>query len=205
MVMKIAPERTLNSFNKETNALALALGYRDKATYLHSFRVAELAIEIGLKCGLSGKQLEILQKSAIFHDVGNVGIPDTILIKPAKLNKVEFSSIRLHTEIGEHILEAANFEGCDDVAHIIRHHHEFFDGSGYPDGLVGPEIPVYSRIIGIADSYDAMAYPRIYSLAKSHRQIMEILFQESGVKHDPYFLEMFSHIIDGSHYKARIA
>jgi HD-GYP domain-containing protein (c-di-GMP phosphodiesterase class II) len=189
---------------KYTKALMVALGYRDEPSQLHSERVLGISEEVGICCDLSRKELEILSVSAYFHDIGNLGIPDLILKKPAHLNKEDFSRMRDHSLIGEEIINSAGFDESEEVARVIRHHHEYFDGQGYPDGLSGEEIPVYSRIISIADSYDAMATPRLYTRARTHWEIMEILQDETGTKHDPYLMKFFFAIIEKTRFKAGV-
>lgn len=107
-----------------------------------------------------------------------------------------------HAELGASIIRATGLEGADEVARLIRHHHEHFEGSGYPDGLAGEDIPVCSRIIGIADSYDAMAQARSYHPAKGHSEIMGILRDETGGKHDPRLVRVFADVIERSAHRS---
>jgi response regulator RpfG family c-di-GMP phosphodiesterase len=187
---------------KYTKALSVALGYRDLLTRLHSERVLGLSEAIGVGCGLSEKELGILKIGASFHDIGKIGIPDHILLKPSQLDEAEWEQMKQHSEIGEKIMAATELEGSQQAALVIRHHHEHYNGRGYPDGLCGEEIPISSRIIRIADSYDAMAVTRSYHDAKKHPEIMEILHDETGQKHDPQLMRIFLEIIQGSKFKA---
>ena len=184
------------ALHRYTKALTVALGYRDPYTGLHSDRVLALSDALGTRAGISGRELGLLRISATFHDVGKIGIPDRILLKPAQLDPTETEEMKKHSELGEFIMIATELEASEDVARTIRHHHENYDGSGYPDGLRGENIPILSRIIGIADSYDAMAVTRSYRTARGHREIVEIMSQESGQKHDPDLLRLFFEIVE---------
>jgi response regulator RpfG family c-di-GMP phosphodiesterase len=110
--------------------------------------------------------------------------------------------MKQHSEIGEKIMASTELEGSRQAATAIRHHHEHYDGHGYPDRLSGKDIPICSRIISIADSYDAMAVTRSYHLARSHRDIMDILGKEDGKKHDPELMRIFCKVIETSKFKA---
>jgi response regulator RpfG family c-di-GMP phosphodiesterase len=185
-----------------TKALSVALGYRDSLTQLHSERVQGLCLLIGVRCGLSQQELGILKIAATFHDIGKIGIPDRVLLKPAQFDPAEWEIMKQHAAIGWEIMAATELEGSQQAALAIRHHHEHYDGQGYPDGLAGEAISIASRIISIADSYDAMAQTRSYHRSKTHAQIMPILHQETGVKHDPNLMRIFCDIIETSEFKA---
>ncbi|MFZ2162480.1 MAG: HD domain-containing phosphohydrolase [Sideroxyarcus sp.] len=185
-----------------TKALSVALGYRDLMTRLHSERVQGISAAIGIAHGLSKNQLNALKIAASFHDIGKIGIPDHILLKPAQFNEVEWQEMKKHSEIGEKIMAATELEGALQAAKVIRHHHEHYDGQGYPDKLAGKDIPVCARIISIADSYDAMAVTRSYHHARTHPDIMAILHRETGKKHDPELMRIFCEIIETSEFKS---
>jgi HD-GYP domain-containing protein (c-di-GMP phosphodiesterase class II) len=195
-------DSNFNALFKYTKALSVALGYRDSLTRLHSERVQYLSAALGIGYGLNDEELEALKIAASFHDIGKIGIPDHILLKPAKFDEYEWEKMKQHSEIGEKIIASTELEGAQHAAQVIRHHHEHFDGSGYPDSLAGESIPVCSRIISIADSYDAMAVTRSYHNAKSHPEVMMILHEETGSKHDPELMRLFCDIIETSQYKA---
>jgi HD-GYP domain-containing protein (c-di-GMP phosphodiesterase class II) len=178
-----------------TKALSVALGFRDMYTRIHSDRVLAISEQIGERCGLSEKELGTLRIGAAFHDIGKIGIPDEILLKPGRLDDDEIEKMKKHAEVGERIMAAIELEGSAEAAVIIRHHHERWDGTGYPDGLAGEAIPLCSRIIGIADSYDAMALSRAYHPGKSHDETMAIMREETGQKHDPALMRIFVEII----------
>lgn len=185
-----------------TKALSVALGYRDLLTRLHSERVQGISEVIGAALGLDQNKLNALRIAASFHDIGKIGIPDRILLKPAQFDDAEWKIMKSHSEIGEKIMIATEIEGAQQAARVIRHHHEHFNGSGYPDGLAGEDIPVCARIISIADSYDAMAVTRTYHRARTHGEIMDILNEENGIKHDPELMRLFCKIIETSEFKA---
>jgi HD-GYP domain-containing protein (c-di-GMP phosphodiesterase class II) len=186
---------TYLALHRYTKALSVALGYRDLYTRIHSDRVLDLCQAMGVRAGLSERELGILRIGAAFHDIGKIGIPDQILLKPGRLDDEETEAMRRHAELGANIVLATELEGVDDVARVIRHHHENWDGSGYPDGLAAEDIPVCSRMIGIADSYDAMARARAYHPARSQGEIMRILREETGKKHDPEMMKLFLEIV----------
>lgn len=185
-----------------TKALSVALGYRDLLTRLHSERVLGLAEAIGIRYGLPEKELGVLRIAASFHDIGKIGIPDHVLLKPSRLDHDEWEKIKQHSEIGQNIMAATELEGSQQASLVIRHHHEHYNGQGYPDRLRGEEIPIYSRMITIADSYDAMAQTRSYHRAKTHPRIMAILHHETGEKHDPELMRIFCEVIESSKFKA---
>jgi response regulator RpfG family c-di-GMP phosphodiesterase len=164
--------------------------------------VLGLSAAIGVGCGLSGRELGVLKIAASFHDIGKIGIPDHILLKPSTLDATEWEEMKKHSEIGERIMAATDLEGSTQVSLVIRHHHEHFNGGGYPENLSGEEISIHARIIAIADSYDAIAVKRSYQLARTHPQIMAILDEETGEKHDPELMRVFCRIIESSEFMA---
>ncbi len=175
--------------------LIRALGERDLHTRLHSNNVLILSQELGVACELNSDEISSLVLSALFHDVGKIGIQDSILLKPGKLDKEEMSIMTTHSAKGEKLVREMQLRDGDQVMDAVRHHHEHFDGNGYPDKISGEDISIFSRIITLADSYDAMSSPRPYHKAKPHRKIMHILEKECGKKHDPYVLNKFKEII----------
>lgn len=185
-----------------THSLTVALGERDAHTRLHSERVVRLAVELGQAVALGGREVELLALGAQFHDIGKIGIPDKVLGKPAAFEALEWECMKQHPVIGERIILAIGATDAADVARIVRHHHENFNGSGYPDGLRRGEIPLLSRIVAITDNYDAMATARPYHKARGHRAVMDILASEAGTKHDPDLLHAFCHLIEHSEMRA---
>lgn len=186
---------TYQALYRYTKGLSVALGFRDLYTRLHSDRVVALSLAVGIRMGLSEHELGILKISATFHDIGKIGIPDRILLKPSSLDDEETTEMQKHAELGGAIVAATDLEGSAEAAIIIRHHHEHWNGDGYPDGLRGEEIPLSSRIIGVADSYDAMATRRAYHPAKSHAEILAIMERETGAKHDPAVMAVFRELL----------
>ncbi len=182
--------------------LSVALGERDHHTRQHSERVVDLALALGRHIELSSRELELLALGAEFHDLGKIGIPDQILRKPAAFEDTEWACMKQHAEIGERIILAIADDKSPEVARIVRHHHEHFDGTGYPDRLSGTAIPLYSRIISLTDSYDAMAVTRPYHQGRGHQTVMDILVSETGIKHDPDLLHAFCAVIEKSERRA---
>jgi len=199
--VKTIPADTL-PLQQVAHSLTVALGTRDHHTRTHSDRVVQISGELGIHIELTGHELEMLALGARFHDLGKIGIPDSILRKPAPFDPEEWDCMQQHTIIGEQMILAVDGEKSEEIARVVRHHHEHFDGSGYPDKLSGTTIPLYSRIISLADSYDAMVATRPYHVGRKHREVMEILRRESGVKHDPDLLHAFCTIIEKSPLRA---
>ncbi|HAE61699.1 MAG TPA: hypothetical protein DCG38_05155 [Eubacteriaceae bacterium] len=181
------------SYLNTIKALSSALEEKDPYTKGHSERVEKysqmLAKESGAKI-----DMQQLQYAAIFHDIGKIGIMDTILNKPGKLAPEEFEFIKEHPSKGVHILENVTF--LKKATEIIGAHHEYLDGSGYPKGLVAEEIPYESKIITVVDIFDAVTTDRPYRPAMSHQEAIEILKSESGKKLDPYLVEKFIKLHD---------
>ena len=186
-----------------TKALSIALKERDAYTRLHSDRVMNLALEIGEHIQLPSKDLLLLKTAAALHDIGKIGIPDEVLFKKGKLDANELAIMQRHSEHGENVVLSLAYDSTDIVAQAIRHHHEFFDGQGYPDRLAGEGIPIFSRIISIADNYDAMATRRVYQDAKCHSEVIDIMSGEIGHKHDPLIFAVFIKLIEKSESRAR--
>lgn len=180
---------------KITHSLKTALGERDAYTKDHSDRVGRLAVELGRHCKLSMAELGLLQLSAEMHDVGKIGVPDHVLLKDGHLNAEEWYIMRTHSEVGERICQQIDHEHAPILATAVRHHHESFDGTGYPDGLGGEDIPLNARIILIVDSYDALCTTRPYRPPHSHEQALRLLQDGRHKKYDPYLLDAFLKLI----------
>lgn len=183
---------------RHSDSLSIALAERDAYTEAHCDRVESLSLQLGRRCDLSAHELELLRVASKLHDVGKIGIPDRILLKPGRLDSDELEIIRTHSELGQHICDKMPHKDAVTVGRFVRHHHEAFDGSGYPDGLAGEQIPICSRIISIVDSYDAMLTTRPYHRARSHEQVMEVMHGECGQKHDPLLFGYFGQIVSGN-------
>ena len=176
-----------------TEALASAIDAKDGNTYGHSHRVGELAMVMGTHLRLDAAQIEELQIAAHLHDVGKIGIPDAILNKSARLTAEEFAVVQRHPVIGWQILR--RISSFQQVARIVRHHHERFDGTGYPDRLCGTDIPLASRLIAVADSYDAMTSARSYRKAVSAKEAWQELCRCSGSQFDPEAVKAFRPVV----------
>jgi len=170
-------------------ALAATVDAKDPYTYGHSTRVAVIAETIGKAIGLSGNELSDLYAAAILHDIGKVGVRDAILTKPGALTEDEWESIKKHSTEGARIFGYVR-ELRASVS-MILHHHEWYDGRGYPSGLKGAEIPLGARIISAADAYDTMTTPRLYRDVISHEEALEELRRCSGTQFDPELVEAF--------------
>ncbi len=181
---------------RPTKSLTLALYQRDAHTGHHCDRVALLAEWMGRALKLSRPDMMILRLGGRFHDVGKIGIPDSVLLKESRFTDRDREIIKTHSEKGEGIIRATGLAGADRVAKAIRHHHENHDGSGYPDGLRGDAIPFVSQIISIVDAYDAMRSVRPYRRAMSPDEVMSILESESTWKFSPRVFERFRSIVN---------
>jgi putative two-component system response regulator len=171
-------------------ALAQAVEQRDEQTAGHCERLALISVSLGFALGLELTSLLTLYRGGYLHDVGKVGIPDSILFKPARLTASEWVVMRSHTVRGEEICR--HLKTLNPVLPIIRHHHERWDGSGYPDGLAGDEIPLLARVLQIADIYDALISPRPYKSAFTPDQALRVLEEETerGWR-DPELVNLF--------------
>lgn len=191
-------------YTQRALALSIALSERHKGTSIHCDRVTGLALEMGARYGLPAGELQVLRLAASLHDIGKIGIPDNVLLKPGKLTTDEWEVMKSHSEKGHHIARALNHPEAETLALAVRHHHEHFDGSGYPDGLAGDSIPLLARIIALADCYDAMAEERMYHRGRSHPEIMEIMGEGRGTHHSPDLLDEFCRFIESSSFRARL-
>jgi putative nucleotidyltransferase with HDIG domain len=163
--------------------LASVIDMRNPFVLGHSRQVANLSVTIAQKLGLPEKRVENIRKAGLLHDLGKLGIPDSILLKPSSLTPEEFATIKTHPSLGAELLEATH--SLSNLIPIVRHHHERFDGGGYPDGLEGHEIPLEARIVAISDAFEAMASDRSYRPALNYYDILEQLKQNSGTQFDP--------------------
>lgn len=171
-------------------ALALAVEQRDLQTGGHCERLALFSVAMGIAMGLARQRLVALYRGGYLHDVGKIGIPDSILFKPGPLTTEEWDAMRTHPVRGEEICR--HMKSLEPVLPIIRHHHERWDGSGYPDGLRGEQIPLLARVLQVADIYDALTSPRPYKPAFSVNQALRIIEQEThrGWR-DPQLVKLF--------------
>jgi putative nucleotidyltransferase with HDIG domain len=175
-------------------ALAKALEARDDNTSSHSLNVTKYSMILGQHLGLDEDELRALGQGALLHDLGKIGIPDDILKKPGDLDDSEFEIIKKHPMLTSEILDT--LETSEHFAAIARSHHERWDGTGYPDGLNGEDIPLLARVVAIADAWDAMTSNRVYRDAMSENIAIDIFEREkdSG-QWDPYLVEKFIKLI----------
>ena len=174
--------------------LSTTIEAKDEYTRGHSHRVAEYAVLIAEELGWDKKEIRNLRNAAHLYDIGRIGIPDSILNKPTRLTEEEYAVIKEHTIIGAEILK--NITLIDHVKEVARSHHERYDGKGYPDGLKGEEIPLYARIIAIADSYDAMKSRKIYRNPLADEMIYNEILQSRGKQFDPDIADVFLKLLD---------
>lgn len=175
-------------------SLSTTIEAKDKYTRGHSRRVAQYASLVAKSLGWTDQEIENIKSCAYLHDIGKIGIPDQILNKPGQLTEDEFSLIKQHTIIGQDILKDITI--IPHLGEVTRSHHEHYDGTGYPDGLKGNEIPIQARIIALCDSYDAMNSKRIYRNALSFKQIKEEIEKNAGTQFDPEITKIFLKLMD---------
>ena len=175
-------------FHEMIECIAAALEERDHYTEGHSLRVSDMVCAIAGKMGFSEDETRIFHFSAHLHDIGKIGIPDSVLRKPGRLSDEEFEIIKQHPAIGARILRKASAFG--ELAEIVLHHHERFDGLGYPDGISGYSIPIGSRIIAVCDSIDAMMTTRSYRNAFTESECFEEIKRCSGTRYDPDIVDV---------------
>jgi putative two-component system response regulator len=175
------------------SVLANAIEVRDSSMEGHTERLAALALEIGRRERLSDQDLEALELGAVLHDVGKIGISDSILMKPGALTVEERAEIARHTEIGDRML--APLALLESVRPIVKHHHERWDGCGYPDGLAGEDIPLLARIVSVADSIEAMSSLRPYRAPLDESDVVNELERGRGQQWDPRLVDVALELI----------
>ena len=173
--------------------LRYAVEAKDTYTRGHSDRVSAYSVLIGEKLGLSEEEIKTLKIGGLFHDIGKIGIPDSILLKEAKLTDDEYSQIKNHPSIGAHILSQVSY--FKDMIPIVKHHHEKYDGTGYPSKLKGEEIPYLARIAAVADSFDAMTSRRSYRNSMPLDVVTEEIEKCKGTQFDPKIADAFLDIL----------
>jgi|GEM_PF-3362770 len=188
-----------NLYKSTLKVLANALDAKDSYTHGHSQRVAEYSLAIAGELGLSAKEKDDLEFAALLHDIGKIGIRDNILCKPGKLTDEEFKIIQMHPVMSAQILEPVEF--LVDKIPIVKHHHERFDGRGYPSKIKGEEIPLGARIICVADTFDAMTSNRSYRKGLPAQVALEELKRCSGAQFDPVMVEAFLRVFDKKYAK----
>lgn len=178
-----------SSYESIVAVLCAALDLRDNVTRGHAQRVSELASVVAWQMGMRKEEVRQIEKAAILHDIGKIGVADSVLSKPGALDEVEWAEMKRHPELGYQILQDIDF--LRDVAEIVRAHHERYDGDGYPRGFKGEEIPLGARIFAVVDAYDAMTSHRPYRKAMPHSQAVTEIFRNSGTQFDPDVVKAF--------------
>lgn len=171
--------------------LAKAAEYRDEHTGYHIQRIAHYTVALGVHLGLNNETLEVLRYASPLHDIGKLGIPDAILLKPGALTKEEWEIMKEHTLIGANILKGSKIKYLKAAEKIALYHHERWDGSGYPEGLKGEKIPLFARITAIADVFDALTTDRPYRKALSVEEAFTIIEEGKGKHFDPELVNIF--------------
>jgi putative nucleotidyltransferase with HDIG domain len=182
------------------SALTGAIDAKDSYTRGHSERVTELSIKLAEECNVPSSEIENIKLGGLLHDIGKIGIPEAVLNKPGRLNDEEFNIIKSHPDLGLHILGKVEF--LEHIVPIIRHHHERYDGKGYPGGLKGDNIPLLARIVSVVDTFDAMTTNRPYRKALTIEESLVEIDRCSGSQFDPDIAAKFIKMVrrDGIHF-----
>ncbi len=182
-------EITYNNLINTLKTLILTIEARDRYTKNHSERVTSIALEIARELGCTEQERDAIRFGGYLHDIGKIGVRDMVLLKPGKLTKEEFEEIKQHPVIGDNIIQPLGSFPLERL--LIRHHHERFDGKGYPDGLAGEDIPLIARILAVADTYDSMTSTRPYRKGLSHKIAIDEIKRCSGSQFDPVVANAF--------------
>jgi putative nucleotidyltransferase with HDIG domain len=189
-------DRALNSlegaYRSTLKALTAALETRDSETHGHSERVVSYSLRLGREYGLNSEQMKALEFGSLLHDIGKIGVPDSILRKPAKLTEEEWVRMREHPVHGQQILRGIEF--LQGAARVVAQHHEQWNGTGYPLGLRGEEIDINARIFAVADAFDAITSDRVYRRGKSYEAAAQELDDWAGRQFDPKVVEAFHRV-----------
>lgn len=194
-------EKLEKAYLESIETLRFTVEAKDTYTRGHSDRVSSYSVLIGEKLGLPKSDLKTLKIGGLFHDVGKIGVPDSILQKDSKLTDDEYSEIKNHPSIGAHILSSA--EIFKDIIPIVKHHHEKYDGNGYPGKLKGEEIPYLARIASVADSFDAMTSKRTYRDSLSMDTVISEFHRCKGTQFDPNITDVFLDILENDFDKIK--
>jgi putative nucleotidyltransferase with HDIG domain len=189
-------DKALNSlegaYRSTLKALTAALETRDSETHGHSERVVSYSLRLGREYGLNGEQMKSLEFGSLLHDIGKIGVPDSILRKPAKLTEEEWVRMREHPLHGQQILRGIEF--LQGAARVVAQHHEKWDGTGYPLGLRAEEIDICARIFAVADAFDAITSDRVYRRGKSYEAASQELDDWAGRQFDPKVVDAFHRV-----------
>jgi putative nucleotidyltransferase with HDIG domain len=189
------PAKIKTAYVKSITALATAVETKESGTIGHAERVAELTMEIARRLGTSQRELERIHYAALLMDIGKANVPQSVLNKTGQLTAEEWHMVRSHPSLGAEMVSAVPF--LADLQDYVLHHHEYYDGSGYPDGLKGSDIPLASRILAVAADYDAMSSERPYhSRVMGVEEAREEIRRGRGVKYDPTVVDAFMSMLD---------
>lgn len=188
------PRRMKSAYLKSITVLAAAVETKDSGTVGHAQRVAELTKAVARRLGITGKELERIEYAALLRDIGKADVPHAILNKAGPLTENEWNVVKSHAALGADMVAAVPF--LADCAPYVRHHHEYWDGTGYPDGLKGEQIPLGSRILAATSDYDAMISERPYhTQPMTPREAVEEIRAGSGTRYDPVVVEILTDIL----------
>lgn len=197
--LKDTYEKLENAYMESIETLRYTVEAKDTYTRGHSDRVSAYSVLIGEKLGLSDEDINTLRIGGLFHDIGKIGVPDSILLKETQLTDDEYSEIKNHPAIGAHILSNATI--FKDIIPIVKHHHERYDGNGYPGKLKGEDIPYLARITAVADSFDAMTSKRTYRNSLSLDVVISEFERCKGTQFDPSLADTFLDILKNDYDK----
>lgn len=195
--LKDTYDKLENAYMESIETLRFTVDAKDQYTRGHSDRVSEYAVLIGKYLNLSENDIKLLKIGGLFHDIGKIGVPDGILLKTDRLTNDEYSEVKNHPTIGAHILSNASI--FQDILPIVKHHHERYDGKGYPGKLTGEKIPYLARIAAIADTFDAMTSKRAYRDSLDIKIVKEEFQNCKGTQFDPKLADLFLDILN-NHY-----
>lgn len=195
--LKDTYDKLERAYMESIQTLRYTVEAKDTYTRGHSDRVSEYSVLIGKHLGLSDDDLKTIQVGGLFHDIGKIGVPDSILLKTDKLTDDEYSEIKNHPTIGTHILSTATI--FQDIIPIVKHHHEKYDGFGYPGKLKGEDIPYFARIAAVADTFDAMTSKRTYRDALPIDVVKEEIKRCKGTQFDPNIADVFIDILENDY------
>lgn len=194
-----SPMKNLNFANidaaKTPGALMSLLSRLDPTTVAHAAKTRELAAELGTRCGLQCDELRALRVASYFHDVGKISIKADLLRKNGVYDSADLALMSSHPVVGSRVIAESDFEDASRTANAVLHHHENFDGSGYPDGLAGEDIPILSRIISIVDRYDAIAGPGSYHEMPLRDHLLREFLNGSEEQNDPDLMRLFRTVV----------
>ncbi|MCY9668644.1 HD-GYP domain-containing protein [Paenibacillus alginolyticus] len=203
VIMTLIATRMENNYQKRRevtfdliSALTKSLDSRDTYTARHSEKVANYALKIAKEMKLSSEQCDAIYVGGLLHDIGKIGVPEYILTNTGRLSDEEFKIIQKHPVIGYETIKHISAFNKNGIMDIVLYHHEKYDGTGYPEGLKGEEIPLYARIMAIADSYDAMTSTRVYRKPLSKESAINEISKKKGIHFDPHIADLFIGILN---------